>query len=1030
MKHLKAFVAAFLLFCLCVPAVVAQNTSTQGKDFWVSFMGNGFKTRYDQWTGQPQFTWLRIQLIVSAKRDCNCTINNPNTNYLQTFHVNANRPYLFDDIPWDEAYMELGEHGQILSKGLRITADDTISVYCANIAEVSFDASYVLPTPALGDDYIIQTYDQSTGSGYYSSYYTSAFLIVAAEDGETTVDITPTVNTLDGHNANNEYSITLHQGEAYQVRSHNSSGSRDLSGTRVTARDCKKIALFNGNNLTMVPNSGYDSDCIFEQAMPLSSWGKKFVVTASLGREFNDFVKITSAHDDNVILKNGERFTTLGAGESITFELPQSDRSCFIEASASCAVFLYNHSADGIPGDTRDGAPSMVWIAPIEQRISDITFSTFNYESEHDTDIDDHYVNIIVSAEDVQNVYLDDELLSPLLFEVVNGNSDFRFARRQIEHGSHHLVCTNGFNAHVYGFGHAKGYAYLVGSNAINLNTSLSLNDEPIQNNESFSYCANMPITFKADINLTNYELLWDFGDGTTSTDNPVVHTFGEARPYNVSVVITTHEGGCTGTSSNTTEFVVDATQQYIIEHDEICSGELYTGYGFNNIRIENDTILMRRQDNPIHSECQDSVIVYIDAHQQYHIPIDDSRCWQGEPGVYDAYGFSFEYAQPGTYDRELNLLTADGCDSVLYLHLTVADRITHQFTHHECSDSFVWDGQTYTAPGDYERFYISPGGCDSIVTMHLTMGHPQHTAFDTITCGTFEWNGQVYDHSGTFQQMFTTIDGCDSIVDCTLLMSGNVVGTTLNVEECDEYVWLEESYTLSGQYEKVLSTVLGCDSTIYLNLSLEYTPDPTPIYPMDPENPAPHWVVTATEFQINSYDFMLWDNNDRCRWDSITWAFEDPSVEWVLEPDTTTSPVGKHCRIYVLNQLEDTIWLSAKVYNKCHPEGTERRYWFVCSFYGMEEDGPSAGSGSVGTFTVVPNPNNGQMTLNFEQLTGKIDIKVYDMRGVLVDHTETFGATERHSLSYHSAALSDGIYCFVVTGKEGTRTQKVVVTH
>lgn len=999
-------------------------------------MGNGFKTRYDQFSGEPTFTWLRIQLIISAKRDCNCTINNPNTNYSQTFHVDANSTYLFDDIPWDEAYMELDEHGQILNKGLRITADDTISVYCSNIAEVSFDASFILPTPALGDDYIIQTYDQSSGSGIYYNYYTSSFLIVATEEGETTVDITPSVNTLHGHSAHNEYSITLLQGEAYQVRSQYSSGNRDLSGTRVTARDCKKIAVFNGNNLTRVPEDGADSDCVFEQAMPLSAWGKKFVVTASLGRENNDLVKITSAYDNNEILKDGQSFTTLDAGQSITFELPQSDKSCFIEASSSCAVYLYNHSADRNEWfETGNGAPSMVWIAPIEQRINDITFSTFNYESEHDTHIDNHYVNIIVSSEDVQNVYLDGELLSPLLFEAMNGSSEYRFARKQIDHGSHHLSCANGFNAHVYGFGHAKGYAYLVGSNAINLSSSLTLNDESVLPNESFSYCPEKPITFHAEVNLPNYELLWDFGDGTTSTQNPVTHTYNESRIYHASLSITANEGGCTGTSSNTTNFIIDATPQYIIEHDEICAGELYSGHGFTNVQISNDTILARVQANPIHGECQDSVLVYIDAHQQYHIPIDDSRCWQGEPGVYDANGFSFEYTEPGTYDRQLHLMTENGCDSVINLHLTVADRITYEFSHHECEGSYIWDGQTYDTPGDYERSYISLDGCDSIVTMHLSMGHPQHTAFDTICCSVFEWNGQTYDHSGTFQQTFTTTDGCDSIVDCTLLLSDNVTGPTIEVEECDEYQWFGESYTLSGRYEKTLSTILGCDSTVYLNLDMEYTPDPTPIYPADPNNTAPHWVVTATEFQINSYDFMLWDNNERCHWDSVTWAFEDPTVEWVLEPDSTTNPVGKHCRIYVLNQLEDTVWLNAKVYNKCHPEGTERRYWFVCSFYGIEEGSstPSAhpgseGSGPSAAFTVMPNPNNGQMTLNFEHITGKIDIKIYDMRGVLIDQLQTFGTTDYHNLSYQCQTRVDGIYCFVVTSKEGTIVRKVAI--
>ena len=1018
MKRLKTIIALSLLFAVSLPASMAQNTSTQGKEFWLSFMHNGFKDH-------DQGGWVINQVLISAKRECSGVVSNPLTGWSQEFLARANSITTVE-IPEEQGYHNGYTHETIVQKGIKVEANDTISVYCTNIAYVSFDASFVLPIESLGDEYIIQSFDQSI-SPYSNDYAyeneTSAFVIVATEDN-TDIEITPTVATLGGHPANQTFTVTMNAGETYHVRSTRTGSNRDLSGTHILASDCKKIAVFNGNTLTCIPtNQGNGFDHVFEQAMPLHSWGKNFVVTSSRSRN-RDFIKITSSANFNVVKKNGEEIATLRAGDSYTFPMNVSEGSCFLQTTQPSAVYLFNNSSYDQNPAGGNGDPSMVWIAPVEQRINDVTFSTFDHEN---INIDTHNVNIIVNTEDIANVYFDGTQISPLLFSRVNGNNDYSYTQREITHGVHHITCPNGFNAHVYGFGHAKGYAYLVGSNAIDLSSSLTLNNELVQPNESFSYCANMPITFQADVNLENYTLVWDFGDGTTSTENPVVHTYNHGRPYNVSLVITTDEGGCTGSSSNTTHFTVDATQQYIIEHDEICSGELYSGYGFSNIRIENDTILTRLQDNPIHSECQDSVLVYIDAHQQYHIPIDDSRCWQGEPGVYDAYGFSFEYAQPGIYDRELPLLTVNGCDSILNLHLTVADRIMYEFDHHECSGSFVWDGQPYTAPGDYERSYTSIGGCDSIVTMHLTMGHPQHTAFDTITCGTFEWNGQSYDHSGTFQQTFTTIDGCDSIVDCTLLLSGNVVGTTLEMEECDEYQWLGDSYTLSGQYEKVLSTVLGCDSTVYLNLSLEYTPDPTPIYPADPENTAPHWVVTATEFQINSYDFVLWDNNSLCRWDSVTWAFEDPLVEWVIEPDSTTNPVGKRCRIYVLNHMEDTIWLNARIYNKCHPEGTERRYWFLCSFYGIDENGPST---SPGTFDVVPNPNNGQMTLNFEHLTGKIDIKVYDMRGVLIDHIETLGTDGRHSLPYQSTARANGIYCFVVTSKEGTIAKKVVITH
>ena len=119
---------------------------------------------------------------------------------------------------------------------------------------------------------------------------------------------------------------------------------------------------------------------------------------------------------------------------------------------------------------------------------------------------------------------------------------------------------------------------------------------------------------------------------------------------------------------------------------------------------------------------------------------------------------------------------------------------------------------------------------------------------------------------------------------------------------------------------------------------------------------------------------------------------------------------------------MDDTIWLSGKAYNKCAPEGVERRYWFVCSFYGTDEH--------MGTpaFNVVPNPNNGQMTLSFDNLTGRLNVKVYDMRGLLLDQFETYNDNTTASMTYDMEGRAEGIYFFVATAKEGTVTKKVVV--
>ena len=126
--------------------------------------------------------------------------------------------------------------------------------------------------------------------------------------------------------------------------------------------------------------------------------------------------------------------------------------------------------------------------------------------------------------------------------------------------------------------------------------------------------------------------------------------------------------------------------------------------------------------------------------------------------------------------------------------------------------------------------------------------------------------------------------------------------------------------YTQSGTYHRTYRDIHGCDSLVTMNVHIDYTPTPSDIYPTDSANTAPHWVVTATEFQINSYDYTLHDINPECEWDTVIWSLED-DVTWVIEP---FGPKTQSCKIYVLNQVEDTVWLHAKVINECHPEGID----------------------------------------------------------------------------------------------------------
>ena len=316
-----------------------------------------------------------------------------------------------------------------------------------------------------------------------------------------------------------------------------------------------------------------------------------------------------------------------------------------------------------------------------------------------------------------------------------------------------------------------------------------------------------------------------------------------------------------------------------------------------------------------------------------------------------------------------------------------------------------------------------------------LVRPHEESDMFESICQnGNYNFYGQILTTAGVYNHTLQNMYGCDSIVHLHLSVN-EITSTQFTVSEeesCDEYYWDPQGhvivytdhenpvYTESNSYNRTYLDRFGCDSLVTMTVDFEYTPTPTEIYPMDSDNDTPHWVVTATEFQINSYDFYFWDTNEHCYWDSVTWSFP-VSNHWVLEPFGEKNTC---CKMYVLEQIEDTVWLEARAYNRCAPQGIVQRYWFVCSFYGIE-DGLSTGSG---TFDVTPNPNNGQMQLRFDYLSGKANVKVYDSRGTLIDSFETYNSDGQFTYPYDMKATANGIYFFVVTNKEGTVAKKVVI--
>lgn len=567
MKHRFAILLLMLFSSI---SLLAQN-STQGKEFWFSFMENGYKYNVGYWVANT--------VMISAKRACTGTITKEGDSWAgYTFSVEDNG-VAYVTIPEMYAYNEDNEE-EVDNKSLVLRATDTVSVYICNIANFSFDASFVLPVESLGSKYIIQSDKQSRSASIgFASKETSAFLIVAVEDN-TEVDITPSVKTMHC-NANETRTVTLSKGQTYSVRSNYNSRNRDLSGSTVLAKDGKKVAVFNGNTLTCIPSDmGNGMDHIFEQALPVDSWGKQFVVTNSLSRA-RDIVKVTSSANQNRVSLNGRVVATLGYGDSYEFSLFADEGSCFVETTEPSMVYQYNTTGQELyepPGNTT-GDPSMVWIPPVEQRIKDITFCTFDHEN---ATIDSHYVNIVVERDDTGRVYLDGSLINSADFHPVNGNEDYYFVRKRISHDTHHLSCESGLIGHVYGFGEAKGYAYCVGANVIDLSSGLYVNglwSEMYGN--GLWMCSDETALFEVRTNFPIGGVDWDFDDGQTATGEETTHKFAHKGDYMVKAYLK-------GVNAYSQEFVYDTMTMEVHvgqseHHDEthvVCDMDTFDYYG------------------------------------------------------------------------------------------------------------------------------------------------------------------------------------------------------------------------------------------------------------------------------------------------------------------------------------------------------------------------------------------------------------------------------------------------------------------
>lgn len=434
------------ILLLLLTLTVHAETSTEGCDFWLTYMLNAGSLDTDN--------TLSLKVVIATDSANTIVVENPRTSFRRTLDMAAHSADTVQ-IPSIECYMM--ESGVVQQRAIHVSSRFPVTVYAASYGSASMDATFVLPTRALGKDYRLQTFPFDRQS--------AEFAIVATTDA-TTVRIREPES--DG------YTVLLQRGDSYLVRKTDLSDQVDLSGSVVCADH--PIAIFSGNQAARVPHSeDLSDDHIYEQAVPTTAWGTDFVIPMVLRQQHN-ILRVTAAEDDTEIWYNGVSPVVLSRGETWEREMDASaDSVGRLHANHPVACYLYMTSARyNVPAS---GDPSMLLVPPLSHTVPYQTFTTFSYTGLTD------YLSVVVSTASAASLLLDG---APISAQPLAVSPEWSLYRNSLSSGVHTLSADEGFVSWVYGMSDTRSYGYASGFRAVDHVDTILLNHHYV---ESLTSC-------------------------------------------------------------------------------------------------------------------------------------------------------------------------------------------------------------------------------------------------------------------------------------------------------------------------------------------------------------------------------------------------------------------------------------------------------------------------------------------------------------------------------------------------------------
>ncbi|MBR4505291.1 MAG: gliding motility-associated C-terminal domain-containing protein [Bacteroidales bacterium] len=314
------------------------TSTTKGNDFWVAFL-------YNQDPNGPSSTDM---LQIHGVLDGAGTLY-----YYDTAGVEHVMP-VYDNTAG--CCFTVGANAMRVATpfngACHITSTTNIWLYARNVVEGSDETAMVVPTQQLGSRYIVQDYPANQKGGEVA--------FVATQDN-TVLSMTVPCNIWSTNiTAGTTLNVNLNSGQAYLLIADDctGSGTASFSGMEVTSNN-KPFAMFQGGWNPTVPTDSTGGDHLFEQAIPPNCWGTEFIVAGVAQQAVENRVRITAAEGNCSVSIDGATVATLAANATYEYTMiPSSEVR--ISTSKQASVILYLGSG----GNT--GAPSSVTIPPLD----------------------------------------------------------------------------------------------------------------------------------------------------------------------------------------------------------------------------------------------------------------------------------------------------------------------------------------------------------------------------------------------------------------------------------------------------------------------------------------------------------------------------------------------------------------------------------------------------------------------------------------------------------------------------------------